>query len=217
MRIKKYIILNALIAFAVGASNSQTRTVEKQTLISTELPKIAITVDPAFKYIGKFDFVLKEIAKGERYVFVDADRGKKIKRLFIAQFEGFIPGNSHTYNYRFDNAELMAGHKFRQNTFAYSNLESERDAPAAEAALTAKFLRDRGYKLEDELMMSRFLTVPDAERRNELILFYLENASTTGKNIADFYADDEETTVWKNISVGLTARSREAFKVSSIP
>lgn len=206
-----------LFASLVISANGQKRTVTNQVLASSDLPKISVKVDGALKYVGKFDFVLKGMAKGERFVFVDADRDKNVNRLFIAQFEGFLPGQPHTYNYNFDKAETMAGYRFRQNTYAYSNSEAERESPDAEAALTARFLRERGYKLEDELMMSRFLTVPDAERRNELILFYLENVSKTGKKIADFYAGDNETDVWREISVGLTARSRKAFAVSPLP
>jgi len=205
-----------LTLFAVSGG-AQTRKVKGQTLISRDLPRIAVHVDKEFRYVGKFDFILKEIAKGERFVFVDADRNKKILRLFIAQFEGFLPGKPNTYNYSFDRAEIMAGQKFRQNTYAYSNVEAERENPTAEAALTAKFLRGRGFEVEDELMMSRFLTVPDAERRNELILFYLENVSKTGKTILDFYSGDSETDIWKEVSIGLTARSRNSFKLSSIP
>ncbi len=211
-------VFPVLLAILVPvAAVGQVRRVEKGTLSSSELPRITVTVDKAFTYVGRFDFILKGIAKGERFIFVDAGRGKTVNRLFIAQFEGFLPDQPHTYNYSFANAELMAGYKFRQNTYAYSNAEAARSNPDAEAALTSKFLRERGFKLEDELMMSRFLTVPDAERKNELILFYLENVSTTGKTISDFYSGDEETAVWRGISVGLTARSRKAFQVSALP
>lgn len=209
-----FIVLLGLLTVSGAA---QERSVKGRTLTSDRLPRIEVTVDKGFRYVGKFDFVLKEIAKGERFVFVDADRSNKIKRLFIAQFEGFLPGLPNTYNYKFDNAELMAGQKFRQNTYAFSNSAAERENPNAEAALTVKFLRENGYELEDELMMSRFLTVPDKERRHELILFYMENVSTTGKKVDDFYSGDSETAVWREISVGLTARSRKAFKVSELP
>lgn len=206
-----------LLGTSILTADAQSRKVDGRVLTSDSLPRIQVTVHRDFDYVGKFDFVLKGIAKGERYVFVDADQTKKIRRLFIAQFEGFLPDQPHTYNYNFDDAALMAGQKFRQNTYAFSNSVAERESPDAEAALTVKFLRARGFEIEDELMMSRFLTVPDAERKNELILFYLENASSSGKKIADFYSGDTETEVWQKISVGLTSRSRKAFKVSALP
>ena len=100
------------------------RSVENNVLYSEDLPAIRVRVDSAFRYVGKFDFVLKEIAYGERYVFAD-DKDGRIERLFIFQFEGFLPNNDHTYNYNFDQAELIEGFKFRQNTWAYGNRAGE--------------------------------------------------------------------------------------------
>ena len=45
--------------------------------------------------------------------------------------------------------------------------------------LMAVFLRERGYRLEDELMLSRFATVAGPDKKHELILFYIENVATT--------------------------------------
>lgn len=196
-----------------GIPSMPARNVEDNVLTSSALPEIRVKVDDSFSYIGKFDFVLKEMAYGERYVFVEAN-GNKITRLFIFQFEGYLPDNALTYNYDFTRAEPIGGYRFRQNTWAYSNRESQKKNPGGEGALTAEFLRNRGFEIEDELMMSRFLMVPDEERRHELILFYLENARTTGHKIASFYdASDTPTPHWKQISEGLTERSRASFVI----
>ena len=200
--------------FAVQLCTAQEiRRVRGNRLISDILPKITVEVDRDFKYVGRFDFKIRDVAAGERFVFVDAGKDKKVRRLFLAQFEGFLPSNNHTYNYNFDNAAVMGGHKFRQNTWAYSNTASEKENPKNEGVLTARFLREKGYKIEDEFMMSRFVNVPDAERRNELILYYLENTSASGSRLSEFYSGDEETQVWREISKGLTARSLKAFKI----
>lgn len=176
-------------------------------------PSLRVTVSDDFHYVGRFDFTLKEIVEGERFVFVDAD-SSKVERLFIIQFENFLPNNEHTYNYSFDNAETIGQHKYRQNTWAYSNADAKADNPNGEGSLTANYLESQGYELEDELMMSRFVMVPDSARRHEMILFYLENASHTGYTIDTFYdADDNPTEHWVSISEGLTDRSRDAFTI----
>ncbi|NNE35117.1 MAG: hypothetical protein HKN13_07780 [Rhodothermales bacterium] len=47
-----------------------------------------------------------------------------------------------------------------------------------------------------------------------MILFYLENASTTGYEISTFYdAQDTPTAHWEAISRELTTRSRESFGI----
>ena len=146
------------------------RSVGNNVLYSADLPEISVQVAEEFEYLGKFDFTLKGIAYGERYIFADV-QNLKVERLFIFQFEGFLPNNEHTYNYDFSRAEEIAGYRVRHNTWAYSNSQSQLEASKGEGALTAFFLASKGLQLEEELMMSRFLMVPDDERRHELIIF----------------------------------------------
>jgi hypothetical protein len=62
-------------------------------------------------------------------------------------------------------------------------------------------------------MMSRFVTVPDDERKHELILFYVENVSETGHRLQEFYEGESDTQIWQEISRGLTRRSFENFSI----
>lgn len=202
-----------LFFFSAAAYAQETRRVVGNTIVSDKLPAIKVQVDKAFKYLGKFDFVIGAIAKGERFVFVEATRKKRIKRLFIAQFEQILPTSQEIYRYNFDKAILLGEHRFRHNTFAFSGAEAKRENPKGEASLTADFLAAKGFRLEDELMSSRFLTVPDQAKKNEMILFYIENISKTGRRLADLYVGDEETVVWKAITSGLKDRSSAAFKI----
>lgn len=190
----------------------QERYVNGQILISQNLPKIKIAIDKSFIYQGNFDFKIRDIAEGERYIFVDSENNE-IKRMFIAQFEGFLPSNDEFYRYSFKNATQMGHHQFRQNTYAYSNSESIADNSEGEAALTFKFLTDKGFKIEDELMMSRFVTVAGENKKHELILFYLENVSESGHRLIEFYKDDRATKTWRDISQGLTERSLKNFEI----
>ena len=197
---------------APDAQANSIRYVEQQDLMSLELPQIKVRVDPDFQYIGKFPFTIRDVAGGERFVFADV-KDKKVNRLFIAQFEGFFPSIDNYYRYSFDGAMEMKGHKFRQNTYAYSNLDAVAKRPMDEGALTYKFLTEKGYEVEDELVMSRFVTVPPENRKHELILFYLENGSATGHTLSEFVQDGEVTDLWQKISVGLTERSLKVFEV----
>lgn len=213
--IKNLLICLIVLVFvnSIFAQNAERR-IEKNILISDKLPKVKIVVDKKFKYVGSFAFKIRDVAAGERYVFVDAKNGK-VKRMFIAQFEGFLPGVDDFYRYNFDNAQMFGSHKFRQNTFAYSNREARRENPAGEGVLTFDFLKQKGFSVEDELMLSRFLTVPDAEKKHELILFYIENVSESKHKLSEFYKDDEATEIWKNISKDLTQRSLKAFEIQN--
>lgn len=200
-----------LKAFVQSYVSQSRRSVEANTLISTALPEIRVRVNTAFKYLGKITFKIRDVAQGERYIFAET-KGTAITRLFIAQFESFLPDNALTYNYNFQNALMLSGHRFKHNTFAFSNREAQAENPQGEAALTAAFLREKGFTFEDEWMMSRYVNVPDAERRHELILFYIEAVSSTGKRVADFYAGDEETMLWQKLSKDLSARAMKNFE-----
>ena len=201
-----------LKAFVQTYLEEHRRFVEANTLVSTALPNIRVRVNGAFKYVGKIAFKIRDVAKGERFIFVEA-KSDSAARLFIAQFENFLPDNAKTYNYNFQNAMQLGGHRFKHNTFAFSNREAQTENPEGEAALTAAFLREKGIVYEDEWMMSRYVAVPDSARRHELILFYVENVSHSGRRLAEFYADEEETAVWKKISKDLAARAKKNFEI----
>ena len=217
INIKVFFIFVSVLALLAVNSFGQNieRTVKGKTLISSQYPKIEVELNGDFKYLGKFDFTIRDIARGERYVFVEADKKKKIKRMFIAQFEEILPESPEFYRYNFDTARKFGSHKFRHNTYAYSNRESRKENPQGEGVLTEDFLKQKGYELEDELMMSRFVTVPDAEKKRELILFYVENVSPTKQHVTDFYSGDNETEIWKQITKDLTERSLKAFKIKT--
>ena len=217
INIKVFFVFVSVMALLTVNSFGQNieRTIKGKTLISNQYPKIEVELNGDFKYLGKFDFTIRDIARGERYVFVEADKRKKIKRMFIAQFEEILPESPEFYRYNFDTARKFGSHKFRQNTYAYSNSESRKENPQGEGVLTEDFLKQKGYKLEDELMMSRFVTVPDAEKKRELILFYIENVSPTKHRVTDFYSGDNETEIWQLISKDLTKRSLKAFKIKT--
>ncbi len=202
---------NSSYAQPVNESNPR-RFVNGNILTSKEFPNIQVQVDKAFQYLGKFQFTIHGMAKGERYVFAEL-KANKIKRLFIFQFEEFLPESTETYNYSFKDALDMGGYKFKQNTFAFSNQQSKNENPTNEGTLTADFLAGKGYLLEDELMASRFVTVPDAERKHELILFYIESIQDSGQRLEEFYKGDEKTAIWDQISKELTQRSTENFVI----
>lgn len=216
IRLLRIVLILTLVCSSSPAQpakeNNLHRFVEGNILVSTKFPNIQIEVDKAFQYLGKFEFMIQDIAKGERYIFAEV-KAKRIQRLFIAQFEEILPDSAETYNYSFKDALTIGSHKFKQNTFAFSNQQSKQENPKNEGALTADFLTAKGYLLEDELMSSRFVTVPDAERKHELILFYIENIQDSGHRLKEFYEGDERTATWEQISKELTARSVKDFAI----
>ena len=206
----------AAVAFAVLNALPSTcphdaiaRPVERGLITSPSRPAIAIRVAPGFAYAGCFAFDIGDVAHGARYVFVDAD-GARVRRLFVLQFEEFRPASREVYRYDMSAAEDIGGHRFRQNTWAYSNAASAKEPN--EGTLMAAFLAQRGYDVPDAWMMSRFLTLGGEDRKSELILFYLEPAPA-GMGLADLYRGEEPTPAWQKLRIALAERSRRAFEV----
>lgn len=170
---------------AAVPDTTQRRYVEGSVFTSTYLPAIRIEIDEALSYVGMMDFILKDIARVERYVFVEADEAQRITRMIVFQFEGFLENNEHYYRYRFTNPDTLGGHVFNHNTWYYDDAAEIAHNPGAESERTRAFLEGKGYRLDTELMMSRFVAVVDEAKRHELILFYFENVRNTGLTLAE--------------------------------
>jgi hypothetical protein len=193
------------------AHDAIARPVDRGTITSPSRPAITVRVARGFAYAGCFPLEFPQVARGARYVFLDAD-GPRLRRLFVLQFEEFLPGVDHVYRYDMTSAEDIGGHRFRHNTWAYSNAASAADPN--EGTLLAAFLVQRGYEVPDVWMMSRFLTLGGEDRKSELILFYLEPAAA-GTRLADLYKGEEPTPAWQALRPALAQRSREAFSIGA--
>lgn len=203
------------------------RSVATNVLISKDLPKIEITVDNEFRFMGQFDFEIlassdeypedvqgKTVATGERYIFASMDENRSVSKLFIVQFEGFLPENDFIYNYNFSNAESIGENRYRHNTWFYDSKKLAQENPDGEGAKTRAFLEGKGYVLEDEFMMSRFVGLASEDRKNEIIIFYLEMLNkTTGISLEEYEnsISDEKA---KSIRDSFIERSRKSFDIT---
>jgi hypothetical protein len=181
------------------STDASARVFKDNVLMSQKDPHTKIKLLDEFIFVGRFDFKIKpnpeeceqpelldqNIAGGERFVFVD-DSIKIVKRLIVVQFEGFLENNSMTYNYNFDDAMKIGKTKFRNNPWFYNDSILCKENPNSEASKTRQLIQDNGFTLSNELMMTRFVTVTDSTRRNEMIIYYIEMAKDWNFNISDY-------------------------------
>src|SRR4030095_5927151 len=92
-----------------GQTAQAPRTVKGQELVSTQQPAVRLKFDKAFKYVGTQTFVLYDVANAEQHFFVDADNDGRIKRLYWVQFEGYLPSNTHSYDYKSEKKVAIGG------------------------------------------------------------------------------------------------------------
>lgn len=193
--------------------------------ISKSLPEMRIQFSQAFKYIGKNTFILYQIAQVDRHHFVDVLSDGSVGRIIILHFESFLPGIDQIFNYRIPDPSNQSGPDFHyspekvrigdqdyiHNTWFFDAHANIRENPEGELVRTAQLFNENGVNLPRELQMSRYVRVMDAERKSELILFYMEPLKQTGYKIADFVEGGRGEKVFEEMSAALTKRSGAVF------
>jgi hypothetical protein len=229
-RIRVYEILFFLLALSlnvvliVHASDSPQRYIKDGVFISTADPEFRIRVDERFSYIGNTELVLKKIAHCDRHYWVDTTTDKTIRAMVVLQFEGFLDGVNEKYqfsvpeedaagsNYRFSPKLVRIGNSdYVHNTWAFSHAADAKQNSGAESERTIEFLSGRGYKLDNELIMSRFVRAVGDESRKEFIVFYMEPLRTHGHSLADFPDGGPASQVYDRLSALITERSISAI------
>ena len=194
-------------------------------LVSEALPALRLRVHEVFVYVGNTEVILRDLARAERHHWVRAEDGR-VEGLVVVQFEGFLEGVEETYrfgipktdlagsNYRYTPRPVTLGDaEYVHNTWAFDNADGARRNPGAEAAATLELLADRGLRLDDALIMSRYARIVGSERRDELILFYIEPLAASGHSLADFPDGGPPSPAFDALSEAVIRRGFESFEL----
>lgn len=178
-------LLLSSFGFAQSAADSQTRSVKGQILTSTSLPAIRVKFDKAFKYVGSQQFILYGRAQVEQHLFVDADSHQRIKRMYMVQFESYLPKISGAYNYPVTKTISLAGQSYIVDAEVVPNVSAaiEQDTQS-DAARAASFLGGKGYRTGEGVVFQRFVRLVDDAKRSEFILLYIEDLGGAGVDAA---------------------------------
>ena len=192
----------------------QTRTVKDRTLTSKEMPAVRLEFSEPFKYAGGHSFILYEVANAEQHFFVDADKDGRIKRMYWVQFEGYLPSNTHTYDYKSTKTVNLGGLEFIADAYA-RNIKANPGRPDSDGNRARAFLATKGYRLgSDEVMSQRLVHLVDEAKRNELMIIYLEDLGAMKLTAADLAQGGRAVDQWPSISQGLLERATKNMKLS---
>jgi len=162
-----------------AARSDQPRLVKGQVLTSTNLPSIRIRFDKRFKYVGSQKFILYDRAQVEQVFFVDADNEKRVERMYMIQFEGYLPNVDATYNYAVEKTIDLGGQTYIINTETIPNVQAALNQdPRSDSAHAGAFLAGKGFRFSESVMYQRFVRLVDQTKRNEFILVYIEETGT---------------------------------------
>jgi hypothetical protein len=171
-------------------SPSMMRTVEDNVLVSTAVPALKLKVDGRMEYVGRLQFVLYNIAEADIFVFAEGDEGRRLKRWLVVQFEGFLDGNSHTYNYAMPARIALGSHEYMVDDYADNLNRMMAEEPAdSDGAHVAALLRKEGYTLPEDAIWSRFVRAIGEARRKELLIIYTEDLAALGLTASDLPAN----------------------------
>jgi len=170
---------NASAQSANRPAAAQTRRVKGRVLTSTSLPPIRIKFDKAFKYVGSQSFILYGRAQVEQHFFVNADKQKRIKRMYMMQFEGYLPNIKATYDYPVTKTATLGGQTYIVNAEGIPNVPAAlKQDPQSDVTRAASFLESKGYRIGESIKFQRFVRLVDEAKRNEFILLYVEDTGT---------------------------------------
>lgn len=201
-------------AAALSTPQQPTRSVQGQVLSSTGMPAIRLKFNQDFKYIGSQDFILYDVARAEQHFFVDADKQGRIRRLYWVQFEGYLPSNTNTYRYKANKTVNIGGFDFIADSYA-RNTKTNPGRADSDGSRARAYLEKQGYHMmSDEVLSQRLVHLVDEEKRNELMIIYLEAMSGVGISAADFAPGGSAAARWEVVAKGLLERATYGIEIS---
>jgi hypothetical protein len=164
-----------------AAGTKRTRVVRGQVLTSTYLPPIRIRFDKGFRYVGSQKFILYERAQAEQHFFVDADARRRIRRMYMLQFESYLPGVDAKYDYAAAETVRLGGEDYIVNAESVPNVAAAlAQNPQSDSARAVEFLKGKGYSVGESVRFQRFVRLVDESKRSEFIMLYVEDAGASG-------------------------------------
>jgi len=188
------------------------RVAKGNRLISKSDPEITIKLPRNVTHLGADRWNLYDIADCELHVFVEADQNKHVKTLYWIQFEGYLPTNTHTYDYSKDEPVTFAGLPFFQRPrFGPTDLPSK---PGSDREHVLAMLERAGYKLPAHSMNVRLVHLLDETRRKELMFIYVEDLASTGYTSEQLMDGDKPRPEWEAIRKELVERAMKRIRLS---
>jgi hypothetical protein len=201
-------LLSCLASAQVAAPERQ---VSGNRLISKSDPAVVIEVPKAAKYLGAERWNLYDVADCELHLFVEVDDDKQVERLYWIQFEGYLPTNTHSYDYSKDDSVTFAGRTFHKRTYVGPTNNTPRAGGDGERV--RQMLARAGYRLAPEVMNVRLVHLLDDTKRKELMFIYGENLALSGHTVAQLKDGETYLPGWAPVEKGLVDRAMKRIEV----
>jgi hypothetical protein len=176
---------------------------------------VRLRFDDAYRYVGGQRFVLNSNADVEQHFFVDADANGRIRRLYWIQFEQFLPTVRGSFDYAPSKTVSLGGLEFIAD--AYVRIIQDEANPTSDGARARAFLATRGIRFSrPEIISQRLVHIPDAERRQELMIIYSEELAPLGIDVRDLPPDGTLSGPWTAVADTLLRRATDGMKLAPL-
>jgi hypothetical protein len=200
-----------LFALVLPATLTAQRSLDGNRLISTDRPAAVLEVAREFSYAGTQTFELYGVATAEQHFFVELD-GNRIRRLLWIQYEGYLPSNTQTYQYR-DETVSHSGRSWHRRVSAVRVPDTE-PRPDSDGARARAFLRAKGWSIGPDILLERLVWLLDTPPRNELMVIYMEDLADQGLTAAEVSEGGSARHRWAELSEAFHRRATESFRVT---
>jgi hypothetical protein len=212
MKLRILALVSLLPVLCSAQALAPERLVRGNRLISTTNPAVEIRLPRTAHHLGADRWNLYDIADAELHVFVEADRNRMVKALYWIQFEGYLPSNTHIYNYTNDEPVTFAGRPFWQRATFGPTGRTPRAGSDVEHVHA--LVNKSGYRMPAETMNVRLVHLLDDARRQELMFIYAEDLASSGYTSAQLMDGDQTRPEWEPVKKSLVERAMKRIRVN---
>jgi hypothetical protein len=191
---------------------SAQRTVNNNLIESTGFPVLRIQIDPTLQYVGGPDFILYNVARAEQHLFIDAGADRQVRRLVWVQFEGYLPDNTHTYDYSSSQKMEISGWPFYVDSGWNDIRNQTEERPGSDGAAVRNHLAQLGFTYPELELVERYVTV-SSDHRSELMIIYAEDGGWRGLRAEALSEGGETGEPWLAVQKELHQRGIESFRI----
>ncbi len=198
-----------------GATTAQSARYHAHLVASDADPCVRVHLDPAFTFLGRVEgAVMNGTGHAERFVFGDVVQGE-LRRAAIVHFEHFLPDNARTFEYPRFRMDTLAGVEYLHQIWPQPQNQIFATAPLD------SLLKAHGILAQPDWLLNRWARVVSADRKHELLLFYLESGATLGADISKLAAQWQPQGIaqpmYQQLEAEFIKRARAAVHVESCP
>ena len=186
------------------------RTVDGNRIVSSRLPLATLEAGPGFQYAGTQTFDLYGVATAEQHFFVELD-GTRVKRLVWIQYEGYLPSNTNTYNYR-DSTVSHSGQTWHRR-IAASRIPETESRPDSDGARARAFIRAKGWTVGPDVLTERLVWLLDSPPRNELMIIYIEDLADQRLTAGELVQGGAKQDQWPAVAAAFHQRALASFRI----